>query len=104
MINQIQEETGAQISIENDGAVYFPRPTAPRPTRRGRWSTRIAVASLAALVGVFLVLDSRAADGRLVLAGQPRATLLLNRTLLVLAATGSPRSACSMTKSAGDCL
>lgn len=48
----------------------------------------IAVASLAALVGVFLVLDSRAADRRLALAGQPLATLLLTRLLLVLAATG----------------
>ena len=48
----------------------------------------IAVASLAALVGVFIVLDSRAADRRLLLAGQRLRTLLATRFLLVLAATG----------------
>ena len=48
----------------------------------------IAVASLAALVGVFIVLDSRAADRRLLLAGQRLRTLLATRFLLVVAATG----------------
>jgi hypothetical protein len=47
----------------------------------------IAVASLAALVGVFMVLDSRPADSRLVLAGQRRVVLVVSRLLLVLAAT-----------------
>ena len=48
----------------------------------------IAVASLAALVGVFVMLDSQAADRRLLLAGQRLRTLLATRFLLVLAATG----------------
>jgi len=48
----------------------------------------IAVASLAALVGVFMVLDSRVADRRLVLAGERRAVLGAARLLMVLTATG----------------
>ena len=48
----------------------------------------IAVASLAALVGVFMVLDSREADRRLVLAGERRGALVASRLLIVLAATG----------------
>lgn len=47
----------------------------------------IAVASLAALVGVFMVLDSRVADGRLVLAGESRTALVASRFMLVSAAT-----------------
>ena len=48
----------------------------------------IAIASLAALVGVFMVLDSRQADSRLVLAGARRTALVTSRLLIVLAATG----------------
>ncbi|KGN40982.1 hypothetical protein N801_09880 [Knoellia aerolata DSM 18566] len=48
----------------------------------------IAVASLASLVGVFMVLDSRAADRRLLLAGERRAALIASRLVLVFVATG----------------
>lgn len=48
----------------------------------------IAIASLASLVGVFMVLDSRAADRRLVLAGERRAALVASRLVLVFVATG----------------
>lgn len=47
----------------------------------------IAVASLATLLGVFLVLDSRSADRRLVQAGARRVVLVITRLLLVLGAT-----------------
>lgn len=47
----------------------------------------IAVASLGALVGVFMVLDSRAADARLVIAGESRLALVASRLMLVLTAT-----------------
>jgi hypothetical protein len=46
----------------------------------------IATASLAALVGVFIVLDAGAADGRLALAGQRPTVLLATRLIMVLAA------------------
>jgi len=46
----------------------------------------VAVASLAALVGLFVVLDARAADRRLALAGQRPAVLLVTRLTMVLAA------------------
>jgi len=46
----------------------------------------IAVASLAALVGVFVVLDARAADRRLALAGQRPLVLLTTRLTMVLSA------------------
>jgi hypothetical protein len=46
----------------------------------------VAVASLAALVGVFVVLDARAADRRLALAGQRPAVLLVARLTMVLTA------------------
>lgn len=48
----------------------------------------IAVASLATLVGVFVVLDSRAADRRLALAGERPVTVAAIRLLLVLLAAG----------------
>ena len=48
----------------------------------------IAVASLATLVGVFVVLDSREGDRRLALAGARRTTVAATRLLLVLFATG----------------
>jgi hypothetical protein len=47
----------------------------------------VAVASLAALVGIFVVLDARAADRRLALAGQHPAVLLATRLTIVLTAT-----------------
>lgn len=46
----------------------------------------IAVASLGALVGIFVVLDARAADRRLRLAGQSPTVLVATRLALVLAA------------------
>jgi hypothetical protein len=46
----------------------------------------VAVASLAALVGIFVVLDARAADRRLALAGQRPAVLLATRLTMVLTA------------------
>ncbi|MDO9494810.1 MAG: ABC transporter permease [Nocardioides sp.] len=46
----------------------------------------VAVASLAALVAVFVVLDARAADRRLALAGQRPAVLLTTRLTMVLTA------------------
>ena len=46
----------------------------------------IAVASLAALVGIFVVLDARAADRRLALAGQRPRVLLTTRLTMVLTA------------------
>jgi hypothetical protein len=46
----------------------------------------VAVASLAALVGIFVVLDARAADRRLALAGQRPAVLLSTRLTMVLTA------------------
>jgi hypothetical protein len=46
----------------------------------------IAVASLAALVGIFVVLDARAADRRLRLAGQRGAVVVTTRLTLVLTA------------------
>jgi hypothetical protein len=52
----------------------------------------IAITSLAALAGMFIILDSRAADRRLVLAGERRGTLLTGRLALIalaaLLATG----------------
>jgi hypothetical protein len=48
----------------------------------------VAVASLAALVAVFVVLDARAADRRLALAGQRPAVLLTTRLTMVLTAAG----------------
>lgn len=48
----------------------------------------IAIGSLATLAGVFIVLDSRAADRRLALAGFRVPALLAVRLLLVLAAAG----------------
>ena len=47
----------------------------------------MAIASLATLAGMFIILDSRGADQRLVLAGQRRGPLLVGRlTLIALAA------------------
>ncbi|WP_107706272.1 ABC transporter permease [Nocardioides allogilvus] len=46
----------------------------------------VAIASLAALVGVFVVLDARAADRRLALAGQRPSVLLATRLTMVLTA------------------
>jgi len=46
----------------------------------------IAIASLAALAGMFIILDSRAADRRLVLAGERAASLLAGRLALVAVA------------------
>lgn len=48
----------------------------------------IAIASLAALAGVFIAVDARAADRRLALAGARLVTLLTVRLALVLAAAG----------------
>ena len=55
----------------------------------------IAVASLATLVGVFVVLDARAADRRLRLAGQRAVVLIVTRLALVFTA-GAVASAASL--------
>jgi len=48
----------------------------------------VSVASLAALAGVFIVLDARSADQRLALAGQRIWVLLATRLGMVLTAAG----------------
>jgi hypothetical protein len=45
--------------------------------------TPIAVASLAALAGLFIVLDARSGDSRLALAGYPKTALLVVRLCIV---------------------
>ena len=40
MINQIQDDTGAEITIEDDGTIYIGATDGPRPRRPGRRSTR----------------------------------------------------------------
>ncbi len=70
-------EAGAAVTTMVDPADMHAGTMAP-----------IAVASLATLAGVFIVLDSRAADRRLALAGLRRPALLAIRVFLVLAAAG----------------
>lgn len=68
-------ENGAQVTQVMDPAVIHPGTMAPE-----------AIASLAALVGVFVVLDARAGDRRLVLAGQRLRVAVANRMILVMLA------------------
>jgi hypothetical protein len=57
--------------------------TLPMPDLHGATMAPIAIASLAALIGLFVLLDSRAADRRAVLAGlRPRAMFLARLTVL----------------------
>lgn len=51
-------------------------------------SDPVSIASLAALTGVFIVLDARSADQRLALAGQRHWVLLVTRLGMVLTAAG----------------
>jgi hypothetical protein len=72
----VVREAGVQVTAIVDPAVIHPGTMAPE-----------AIASLAALVGVFVVLDARAADRRLVLAGERAGVAVTTRiTLVVLAA------------------
>ena len=71
----VLREAGAKVTTMVDPAEIHAGTMAP-----------VAVASLAALVGIFVVLDARAADRRLTLAGQRPAALLTTRLIMVLAA------------------
>lgn len=71
----VLREAGAKVTTMVDPAEMHAGTMAP-----------VAVASLAALVGIFVVLDARAADRRLTLAGQRPAVLLTTRLSMVLAA------------------
>jgi hypothetical protein len=71
----VLREGGAKVTTMVDPAEIHAGTMAP-----------VAVASLAALVGIFVVLDARAADRRLTLAGQRSAALLTTRLATVLAA------------------
>ena len=71
----VLREAGVKITTMVDPAEMHAGTMAP-----------VAVASLAALVGLFVVLDARAADRRLALAGQRPAVLLVTRLTMVLTA------------------
>jgi len=71
----VLREAGAKITTMVDPAEMHAGTMAP-----------VAVASLAALVGIFVVLDARAADRRLALAGQRPSVLLATRLTMVLTA------------------
>jgi hypothetical protein len=63
----------------------------------------MAIVSLAALAGMFMLLDSRAADRRLVLAGQRRGALLAGRlALIALAALLAAGISLAITVAAAD--
>ncbi|ADU49475.1 hypothetical protein [Intrasporangium calvum] len=72
----VVREAGVQVTAIVDPAVIHPGTMAPE-----------AIASLAALVGVFVVLDARAADRRLVLAGQRPAAAVATRIAMVMMAS-----------------
>jgi hypothetical protein len=71
----VVREGGVRLTAIMDPAVIHPGTMAPE-----------AIASLAALVGVFVVLDARAGDRRLVLAGQRASVAVVTRVSLVLLA------------------
>lgn len=71
----VVREGGVQITAILDPAVIHPGTMAPE-----------AIASLTALVGVFIVLDASAADRRLVLAGQRPLVAVATRVALVMLA------------------
>jgi hypothetical protein len=71
----VVREGGVETTALLDPAVIHPGTMAPE-----------AIASLAALVGVFIVLDARAGDRRLVLAGQRAVVAVATRMMLVLLA------------------
>lgn len=71
----VVREGGVDVLAIMDPAVIHPGTMAPE-----------AIASLAALVGVFIVLDARAADRRLVLAGQRPFVAVATRMALVMLA------------------
>ena len=71
----VLREAGAEVTAMVDPAEMHAGTMAP-----------VAVASLAALVGIFIVLDARAADRRLTLSGQRPAVLLTTRLTMALAA------------------
>jgi hypothetical protein len=72
----VVREAGVQVTAIMDPAVIHPGTMAPE-----------AIASLTALVGVFVVLDALAADRRLVLAGQRAAVAVVTRIALVMLAS-----------------
>ena len=77
----VLREAGVKITTLVDPAEMHAGTMAP-----------VAVASLAALVGLFVVLDARAADRRLALAGQRPAVLLVTRLTMVLTAAAAATS------------
>ena len=71
------------VRVVEDGR---PRLAAFDPSRiHGALMAPIAVASLSAVVGLFLILDDRPGDRRLALAGGGRALIVVSRSLVVLA-------------------
>lgn len=74
------------ITLREDG-VRFTDMVDPAHIHAGTMAP-VSVASLAALAGVFIVLDARSADQRLVLAGQHLWVLLVTRLGMVLTAAG----------------
>ncbi len=73
----VVREGGAEFSQIFDPALLHAATMAP-----------IAVGALAALAGLFIVIDARSADRRLVLAGQRLAVVLVTRVGMVLFAAG----------------
>ena len=83
----VLREAGTKITAMVDPAEMHAGTMAP-----------VAVASLAALVGIFVVLDARAADRRLALAGQRPAVLLATRlTMVFTAAAGATAVSLAVT-------
>ncbi len=73
--------------------------TLPMPDLHGATMAPIAIASLAALIGLFVLLDSRTADNRVALAGlRPRS--LFTARLAVLAVTALAAAAVSLLTTA----
>jgi hypothetical protein len=76
---------GRTVIVVPEGGRQVPRPFDPAEIHAGTMAP-IATASLAALVGLFIVLDARTADQRLALAGQRRWVLVVSRLVTVTAA------------------
>jgi hypothetical protein len=87
----VLREAGVKITTMVDPAEMHAGTMAP-----------VAVASLAALVGLFVVLDARAADRRLALAGQRPAVLLVTRLTMVLTAAAATAVSLAVTATVFD--
>jgi hypothetical protein len=85
-------ERGRQVTTMVNLAAIHPAVMAP-----------IAIASLAAIAGMFIMLDSRAGDQRLVLAGQRPGSLLASRlALIALAAMVASTISLAITAAGAD--